>query len=51
MDIDFRGLINKLVVVYLNDVTIYSKKIHEHIMYLKKKIDCYKKGRDFIKTQ
>ena len=26
MDIAFRGLINKYVVFYLNDITIYSKK-------------------------
>ena len=28
MDIDFRGLIHNFVVVYLDDVTIYSKKWH-----------------------
>jgi hypothetical protein len=35
MDIAFRGLLNKSVVVYLNDITIYSKTRGEHIPHLK----------------
>jgi len=26
MDIAFKGLVNKLVVIYLDDITVYSKK-------------------------
>ena len=35
MDIAFRGLINKFVVVYLDDITVYSKIRKEHIPHLK----------------
>jgi hypothetical protein len=34
MDVDFRGLINRCVVVYLDDVTVYSKNREEHIQHL-----------------
>jgi hypothetical protein len=34
MDVDFQGLINKCVVVYLDDVTVYSKNREEHIQHL-----------------
>ena len=34
MEIPFRGLINKCVVVYLDDVTIYSKNREDHIQHL-----------------
>jgi hypothetical protein len=34
MDIAFRGLINHSVVVYLNDVTVYSKNKDDHIAHL-----------------
>jgi hypothetical protein len=34
MDVAFRGLINKCVVVYLDDVTVYSKNREEHIQHL-----------------
>jgi hypothetical protein len=34
MDVAFRGLINKCVVVYLDDVTIYLKNREEHIQHL-----------------
>jgi hypothetical protein len=34
MDMDFRGLINKCVVVYLDDVIVYSKNREEHIQHL-----------------
>jgi hypothetical protein len=33
MDVVFRGLINKCVVVYLDDVTFYSKR-EDHIQHL-----------------
>ena len=35
MDIAFRGLINKSVVVYLDDITVYSKIQKEYISHLK----------------
>ena len=35
MDIDFHGLIGYNVVVYLNDITIFSKKRDEHAFHLK----------------
>jgi hypothetical protein len=35
MDIAFRGLINKFVVVYLDDIIVYSKIREEHIPHLK----------------
>jgi hypothetical protein len=34
MDVTFRGLINKCVVVYLDDVTMYSKSREDHIQHL-----------------
>jgi hypothetical protein len=34
MDIEFQGLINKCVVVYLDDVTMYSKNREDHIQHL-----------------
>ena len=34
MDIAFRGLINKFVVVYLDDITVYSKNRDDHIPHL-----------------
>ena len=35
MDIDFCGLIGHSVVVYLDDVTIFSKKREEHTFHIK----------------
>ena len=35
MDINFKGLIHNTVMVYLDDVTVYSKKWHEHLSCLK----------------
>ena len=35
MDITFKGLINKFVVVYLDDITVYSKTREDHIPHLK----------------
>jgi hypothetical protein len=34
MGIYFRGLINRCVVVYLDDVIVYSKNREEHIQHL-----------------
>jgi hypothetical protein len=45
MDICFRGLINKYVVVYLDDITIYSKNRSYHISHLKQIFErCRKYG-------
>lgn len=35
MDMAFEGLINKFVLVYLDDVTIFSKKANEHLDHLR----------------
>ena len=35
MDIAFRGLINKFVVVYLDDIMAYSKNREDHVPHLK----------------
>ena len=35
MDIAFKGLVNKSVVIYLDDITIYSKKHGNHLKDLK----------------
>ena len=45
MDIAFRGLIGHSVVVYLDDVTIFSKKREDHVFHLKQIFDrCRKYG-------
>ena len=43
MDIAFRGLIGQRVVVYLDNVTIYSKKREEHMFHLKQNFECCQK--------
>lgn len=35
MDIAFHGLLGKFMVVYLDDVTVFSKKKEEHIVHLR----------------
>ena len=35
MDISFNGLINKSMVVYLYDITVYSKKREDHVPHMK----------------
>eukprot|EP00253_Pinus_taeda_P015481 PITA_15481 len=35
MDITFKGLVNKSVVIYLDDITVYSKKRRDHLKDLK----------------
>ena len=45
MDVEFRGLISKCVVVYLDDVTVYSKNREEHIQHLTQIFErCWKYG-------
>jgi hypothetical protein len=34
MDVAFRGLINNYLVVYLDNVTVYSKNREDHIQHL-----------------
>ena len=43
MDITFRGLSGHCVVVYLDDVTIFSKRREDHTFHLKQIFDCYRK--------
>jgi hypothetical protein len=35
MDVDFRGLINQSIVVYLDDVTVFSKNKTDHLAPLR----------------
>lgn len=45
MDIAFKGLLGKFVVVYLDDVIMFSKERVEHIIHLKQILDqCRKYG-------
>jgi hypothetical protein len=45
MDVSFRGIINKCVVVYLDDVMVYSKNRSDHILHLTKIFErCRKYG-------
>ena len=45
MDIDFRGLMHNFVVVYLDDITIYSKKRHHYLFSLRQVFErCMKYG-------
>ena len=43
MDITFHGLIRKIVVMYLDDVTIFSKKNSDHFRHLRKIFEQCKK--------
>ena len=43
MDAAFRGLINHSVVVYLDDVNIFSKNRPDHISHLWKVLECFRK--------
>ena len=43
MDIAFHGLIGRSAVVYLNDITIISKKREEHAFHLKQIFERYRK--------
>ena len=45
MDIAFIGLMQSSVVVYLDDITIFSKKCHDHLLALRKVFEiCRKYG-------
>ena len=45
MDIDFLGLLQIFVVVYLDDITIFTKKIHDHSLALRHVFErCIKYG-------
>ena len=39
MEIAFRGLLQNYVIVYLDDITIFSKKWHDHLLSLRKVFD------------
>ena len=43
MDIAFYGLIGRRAVVYLDDITIFSKKRNEHAFHLKQIFERYRK--------
>ena len=51
MDINFWGLISHSVVVYLDDVTVFSKKREDHVFHLKKKNRSLYKVRHIFKSQ
>jgi len=40
MDIAFKGLMNTKVVIYLDDITVYSKKHSNHLNDLKQIFEC-----------
>ena len=43
MDIVFRGLINQSVIIYLDDVTIFSKNRADHLTHLRRFFECCRK--------
>ena len=43
MDIAFRGLIGKFVVIFLDDVTVFSKDRADHLSHLRKVFERCKK--------
>ena len=43
MDVPFRGLVNHSVVVYLDEVTVFSKNRSNHISHLRKVLEHCKK--------
>eukprot|EP00253_Pinus_taeda_P005513 PITA_05513 len=43
MDIAFKGLINKTVVIYLDDITVFSKKRSNHLHDLNQIFECYRR--------
>ena len=43
MDISFMGQVNKFVVVYLDDITVFSKSDQKHLKHLMKVFDRYRK--------
>lgn len=40
MDIAFKGLVNRSVVIYLDDINVYSRKCGNHLRYLKQIFEC-----------
>jgi hypothetical protein len=48
MDVYFRGFINKCVVVYLDDVTIYSKNMEDHIQHLNHIFERFRRYRIYL---
>jgi hypothetical protein len=48
MDVDFQGLINKCVVVYLDDVMVYSKNKEDHIRHLTQIFERCRKYRIYL---
>jgi hypothetical protein len=45
MNVSFQGLINKCVVVYLDNVIVYSKNIADHIQHITQIFErCRKRG-------
>jgi len=44
MDVAFMGQVNKFVVIYLNDITVFSKSDQKHLKHLMKVFD---RGRKF----
>ena len=45
MDIAFRGLIGKFVVIYLDDITVFSKNRADHLTHLRRVFErCRKYG-------
>lgn len=45
MEITFRGLIKQSMVIYLDDVTIFSRKWLDHLLHLKKIFEQCRKYR------
>ena len=43
MDIAFRGLIQKSVVIYLDDITVFSKNRADHLTHLRRVFEHYRK--------
>ena len=48
MGIAFRGLSGHIVVVYLDDVTVFSKRKEDHVLHLKYIFDRYRKYGIFL---
>lgn len=45
MDIVFRGLINKIVLVYLDDITVFSKNVASHLHHLRQVFQRWRRFR------
>ena len=51
MDIKFRGLIDHFVVVYLDDVKVFSKKREDHAFHLKQIFDRCRKYEIYLNSK